>query len=175
MALTIPGTHAPTNLHLTPDQINWQLDGDTVEWLRHLPEEVERGEKLYVLYHKGQPEPYVIMEADCLDHDSGRYVDMFVMRTDHLGSDTYLRLRRARKVPLLKRLEWAEKENQAHEMAEKQRLKEEMYETLGGPMLRELDRNGFLPGPRGTSYPKRGPAHRRATAENRSSGGVLLP
>lgn len=175
MALTIPGTGAPTNLHLSPDQVNWQLDGDTVEWLRHLPEEVERGEKLYVLYHKDQPEPWVIMESDCIDPDTGRYVDMFVMRTDHLGSDTYLRLRRARKVPLIKRLEWAERENDEFERKERERLQEEMYETIGGPMLRHLERCGFLKGPRAENYPLGGPAYQRSKSQARSSSGVVLP
>lgn len=179
MTLTIPGTNAPTNLHLSPDQIHWQLDGDTIEWLKHLPEEVERGEKLYVLIHKDQPEPYIIMEADCPDPETGRYVDMFVTRTDHLGADTYTRIRRARQVPLLKRLEWLEKENAEFEAKEKERIKDELYENLGGDLYRLMHRTGFAHG-RAESYPLAGPAYRRSRndrlqREARSQSGVVLP
>jgi hypothetical protein len=180
MLLTLPGSNRPTNLHLTPDQINWQLDGDTVEWLRQLPLEVERGEKLYVLYHKDHPKPWVIMEADVwdpeLDNGRGGYVDMFVLRTDHLSSETYTRLRRARQIPLLKRLEWAERENEQYEKSVREQELEQLYYTLGEPMQRELIRNGFTGSSVGSkSYPIVSRQKQRYKSQAKSSSGVILP
>lgn len=174
MSLILPGTNRPTNLHLTPDQMRWELDGDTLAWLKNLPLEVEGGDRLYVLIQEQNREPFIIMEKD-IRQDDGTYRDQFVLRTDRLDRRTYDRLRRARQIPLMKRLEWAQQENERYEAQHREEEMDELYETLGGPMLRELDRASFLGAPRGESYPKRGPAHRRATAGRRSSGGVLLP
>lgn len=154
MSLVLPGTNRITNLHLSPDQINWQIDGDTRDWLAHLPEEVDGGEKLYVLIHKDHPKPFTIMEKDVWDAEANAYVDMFVLRTDHLGSDTYRRLARAKKIPLLQRLEWAEKENAEFERQAHEEELDRLYYTLGEPMEYEMRRNGFTRSGVGSkSYP----------------------
>ena len=174
MTLTLPGTNRITNLHLTPDQINWQIDGDTRAWLEQLPREVERGEKLYVLIHKDHPQPFTIMEADVWDPEAQSYVDMFVMRTDHLGSDTYTRLRRARQIPLLKRLEWAEKENEKYEEDYHQQELDQLYYTLGEPMQRLMQKTGFTASGVGSkSYPIVNKKRRQEKAV--SSSKVVLP
>jgi hypothetical protein len=150
MSLIIPASARPSNLHLAPHQVRFELDGETLHWLEHLPEEVQDGDRLFVVIHEDHPEPFVVMEHA----DDG--TDMFVLRTDRLDAKTYETLRRARFIPLHKRLAAFEKEEAKHQADQKQHELDELYERIGGPMYRELHRNGFAHG-RAESFPKRGP------------------
>lgn len=160
MTLAIPGSARPTNLHLTPEQIHWDLDADTLHWLEHLPDAVEGGDRLFVLIHKDHDEPFVIVEHA----DDGS--DMFVMRTAHLDERTYERLRYMRQVPLDKRIERLDRIAADWEREDMENRTEEMYERFGGDMRWQLYRDGFIDSP-GVSMPLRNPTAKRHRAEGR--------
>lgn len=135
----------PSNLHLRPDQIRWELDSDTVQWLEHLPGAVEDGDRLFVVIHEDHEKPFCIMEAA----DDG--TAMLVWRTDHLGEDTYTNLRRMRHVPLHKRLDEIEKQEEKDAAAKKQDELDDLWERIGGPMYHDLHRYGFAHGAKSTN------------------------
>lgn len=165
--LLIPGSSAPSNLHLRPDQVKIPLEGSVYEFCQRLREEVTDGDKLFIVIHEGNPKPFVIMERVDFGPDPG---DRYVMRTAELDQRLITHLQRIRHIPLTARLAEAERVNAAYEKAHREAEQDEYYERVGGPMLRELDRNGFVAGGRGVSYPKRGPRAKRRTA-----AGAALP
>jgi hypothetical protein len=153
--VAVPASVVAGVLRLRPDQLQYNLDGETLRWLENLPTAVEDGDKLFVVIHEDQPTPFYIMQT----HDDGAI--SLLWRSDHLGEDTYTALRRMRNVPLSKRLDEFEKEEAKHLADQKQERADELYETLGGPMYRELHRNGFAHG-RAESYRRAGPKVERA-------------
>lgn len=81
-------------------------------------------------------------------------VERFVFNTDELDARVLEKLRYLLRVPFIKRLDAAEKlEAKAEEDARNRKL-DDLYENMGAPMLRDLERCGFIQRPR--SYSKRG-------------------
>lgn len=154
----VPASAVAGVLRLRPDQLRYELDGATLQWLKTLPEAVEDGDKLFVVIHEDQEKPFYIMQT----HDDGAI--SLLWRTDHLGEDTYTALRRMRQIPLSKRLDEIERQEEKDELARKQEERDELYERIGGPMYHMLHRYGFAHGGKHTNAPLRNPTARRARA-----------
>lgn len=163
----MPGLITPssvvTNLRLRPDQVNWDLDGNTVQWLKTLPEAVEDGDKLFVVLHENAEKPFVIMQTE----DDGSA--SILWRTDHLGEDTYTALRRMRFIPLSKRLDEIERQEAKDAETAREEEKADLYERIGGPMYHMLHRYGFAHGGKHTNAPLRNPTARRARAHGQAA------
>jgi len=156
--VAIPASVVAGVLRLRPDQLNYNLDGDTLAWLEKLPEAVEDGDKLFVVLHEDQEKPFYIMQTQ----DDGQV--SLLWRTDHLGEDTYTALRRMRFIPLSKRLDEIERQEAKDEAAAKEAEMEELYERIGGPMYHMLHRYGFAHGGKAVNAPLRNPTAKRARA-----------
>ena len=107
----------------------------------------------------GRGKLYLDLGAGLAVHDGAISL---LWRTDHLGEDTYTALRRMRHVPLSKRLDAIEREEEKDALAKKEQEREELYERIGGPMYHMLHRYGFAHGDRHTNAPLRNPTARRA-------------
>lgn len=147
-SLILPDSTRPTNLHLRPSVRVRHIDSDLFDVCQRV-----RGisEDLYLVeMSEGDEYAFAVMER-CADG-----IDRLVFKTAELDARVLEKLRYLMAKPLPERLAEIEKMEYKHERDEEEAEHERLYETLGGPMLRELDRNGFLGAPRGTSYAKRG-------------------
>jgi hypothetical protein len=99
--------------------------------------------------------PYAIMETS----DDG--VERLVCKVRELDERVLTELRRMIAIPFAKRFEELEKIEAAAKAAEEERQFEELYERMGGPMWKELEKCGFIDGPRAASYAKGGLRGRR--------------
>lgn len=151
--LAIPASTVAGVLRLSPDQLTYNLDGDTLQWLKTLPEAVEGGDRLHVVIHEDNPKPFHILQT----HDDGNI--SLLWRTDHLGEDTYTAIRRMSFIPISKRLDEIEKQEAKDEAHAKEQEMGELYERIGGPMYRMLHRYGFAHG-RSENYAPRRVARR---------------
>lgn len=156
--IEVPASTVAGVLRLRPDQLRYNLDGATLQWLKTLPEAVEDGDKLFVVIHEDQEKPFYIMQTQ----DDGAV--SLLWRTDHLGEDTYTALRRMRFIPLSKRLDEIERQEEIDAAQAKQDEQDEMYERIGGPMYHMLHRYGFAHGGKHVSAPLRNATARRARA-----------
>ena len=81
-------------------------------------------------------------------------VERFVFHTDELDGRVIEKLQYLLRVPFSERFDAAERLEAKAQEEQKQRELDQLYETIGAPMLRDLDRCGFIQRPR--SYAKRG-------------------
>lgn len=156
--IIVPASTVAGALRLRPDQLHYELDGDALQWLKTLPEAVEDGDKLYVVIHEDQEKPYYIMQIQ----EDGTH--SLLWRTDHLGEDTYTALRRMRFIPINKRLDEIERQEEKDALDQAEAEREDLYERIGGPMYHMLHRYGFSHGGKAMNAPLRNPTARRARA-----------
>jgi len=154
----VPASTVAGVLRLRPDQLKYELDGDTLQWLKTLPEAVEGGDKLHVVIHEDHEKPFHIIQQD----ETGAL--SLLWRTDHLGEDTYTALRRMQYIPLSKRLDEIERQEEIDAAKAKEEEMAELYERIGGPMYHMLHRYGFAHGGKASNAPLRNPTARRARA-----------
>ncbi|MGZ6570468.1 MAG: hypothetical protein ACXVHB_05935 [Solirubrobacteraceae bacterium] len=96
-----------------------------------------------------------------------RQRDELVMRVKDLDGRVIQAVERMRRIPFAKRFAEAEKLEAKWEAEAKERKLNELYERMGGNMLAQLDRCGFVQRPQ--SYAKRNPTARR----HRNAKGLL--
>lgn len=114
------------------------VEGDVFDICKRL-EEVDPA--LYIIQLEGDKRcEYAIMEH-CADN-----VDRFVYKTPELDPRIIKKCEYMRAVPLEARLPAIEKELDDREDALKNDQMDELYENMGGPMLRQLRHDGFTDG-----------------------------
>ncbi len=82
-------------------------------------------------------------------------VERLVFRTDALDARVISHVQYLLKVPFATRFAKAEAIEARREEERQEAEHAKLYETMGGPMLRQLEHDGFIEH-RGVSYPKRG-------------------
>ena len=92
-----------------------------------------------------------------------------VMRVEHLDARVIDRVERMRRIPFAQRFAEAEKAEARWAEEDKQRQLDELYENMGGNMLIQLDRCGFIDRP--VSYAK----VNRTAQRHRGARKVVLP
>lgn len=169
--LLLPEGTRPTNLHLTP--MHWDAEGGAMVGHRarfvtadmyNICERIrEISPALYLLELEqrtveGERFGYAIMER-C---DDG--VDRLVFRTsrDRLDDKVLEKLRYLMAVDLHTRLKILDDERKKLEADAHDAELESLFDRIGGPMHRELVRNGFTQGDFPTSYRLMNRAARRA-------------
>jgi hypothetical protein len=139
---------------LRPDNIRGRF-GELVEAdVFHIcarVKEVDPNLYIYVVDKPGELEKRFSIVELCRDGE-----ERLVFRTNVLDGRIIEKLQYLLRVPFKTRFAEAEAlEAKAEE--ERQRLEhEDLYERIGRPMLTDLDRCGFIPGGRRSSYAKRG-------------------
>lgn len=146
MSLVIPGTSAPSNLHLPAGARAMPIDGDLLNICERV-KEISPALSILLLEHDDNF-AWAIMET------AADGTEMLVFRTTELDGRVIDKLRQLMAKPLNERM--AELEKQEYKMQEEQHDAELelLYETLGRPMWTQLEHDGFIQ--RGVSYPKRG-------------------
>ncbi len=148
-SIVVPGTAAPSNLHLSPDVQACVVESDMYDICERIKEISPR---LYIIDLRDDKHnhKYAVME-DCKDGQQ-----RLVARYAELDARILENLRYMAKVPLAERVRILEKENEDFERASREANFEELYERLGGPMYNQLEHDGFVQRPK--SYPKVGVA-----------------
>lgn len=149
MPITIPGSCAPSNLHLSPEvRVSTMIDGDMYEICKRIEEVSDR---LFIIdLQHDDKHTYAIMER-C---DDG--VERLVYKVKELDGRVITKLQKMMKKTLSERYEALEREeHRLNEQAREDEL-DRLYEEVGAPMLTELEKCGFIQ--RGISYPKLGVA-----------------
>ncbi len=155
--LILPHTVKPLNLSLPPSAKVTSVDGDLYNICERI-REIDPSLRVVLLEHDPTDTwSYAIME-DCADGEC-----RLVFKVKELDARVVTKLQRMMKIPFAQRYAEAEAECFKFEAEEHERSLEELYEKIGGPMLRELEQCGFIDG-RGVSYAKRNRAARRARA-----------
>jgi hypothetical protein len=153
--LLLPSGMVPTNLHLRDSVKTRYVDSDLYgicERMKHI------SPSLYAVeLEEGRDHAYAIMER-CIDG-----IDRLVFKVRELDARVLNKLEYLMAKPLQERLEIIERDEHKYEEDRKEAELEQLYETMGAPMLRDLDRLGFLKAPRGTSYAKKGVYANRRT------------
>jgi hypothetical protein len=170
--ILLPEGMRPTNLHLTPQYKMVREDGAEVAVFNkarvctadvyNICERIrEVSPRLYLLELEqesveGNKFGYAVMEQ-CSDG-----VDRVIFRVTKKGLDgrTITKLRRLMAVDLHTRIAICDRERDKFEAEQAEAAREQLWETVGGPMQIELERNGFIDG-RGVSYRKLNRAARR--------------
>jgi hypothetical protein len=143
--IVIPGSHRPDNLYLSDDVKTAVVESDVYDICHRI---AELSPNLYIINaHSSSKHVWIIMEH-CKDG-----VDRPIFRTNELDARVLTKLREMLSYPLAKRIEILEKE--AERIAEKQKEEaaDELYERMGAPMWKQLEKDGFIQRP--VSYPKR--------------------
>lgn len=149
--LVLPGQCRPSNLILPEGARVELVEADLYNICNRIREELEHGERLFVILQEDHPKPWVVMEHA----DDG--TDMMVLRAEELDGRIIADLRYMLSVPLSKRLDAIEAMEARHEEQRKSDELDELYENLGRPMWSQLEHDGFIE-TRPRSYPKRGVA-----------------
>lgn len=153
--LVLPTGVVPTNLHLRPSVKRRYVDGDLYGICNRMK---QIDPNLYAVeLEDGQDHAYAIMEH-CIDG-----TDRLIFKVAELDARVLAKLEYLMARPLADRLDLIERDEHKYEADQKEEELERLYETLGGPMLRDLDRLGFMGGPRSSSYAKRGVYANRRT------------
>jgi hypothetical protein len=165
MSLVLPGSAAPSNLHLAPHQVNMHVEGDVFNICERIRTEVPQGDRLFVVMQEDHPKPYVVMEK------SDDNVERFVCRTDALDGRLIARLQYLINVPFEKRFAEAERlEQKLREEAHEQEL-DDLWNSMGERMHFQLERDNFIDS-RGKSLPlsltDTGRRHRKEAARRAS-------
>jgi len=147
MTVLIPG-------HARPNNLRFQGVAHVVESdVYNICERIREVDPDLFIVVADPPRPdgknFIVMEID----QSG--AESLVSRYEELDARIIEDVERMRKIPLPQRLEQLEKDNKKFERAEQERMEEELYERLGGPMWHQLEHDGFIDS-RGVSAPKRG-------------------
>ena len=147
MTVLIPG-------HARPNNLRFQGVAHVVESdVYNICERIREVDPDLFIVVADPPRPdgknFIVMEID----QSG--AESLVSRYEELDARIIEDVERMRKIPLPQRLEQLEKDNTKFERAEQERMEEELYERLGGPMWHQLEHDGFIDS-RGVSAPKRG-------------------
>lgn len=153
MTLVVEGR--PSNLHLPPEALHAQVEGDVYRICDRL-KEVSPRLNVILADHKGTW-AYIIMER-CEDG-----VERKIFMTHELSEATVVRARAAMATDLKTRLVVMEKEQREHEAAQRDEELERMYEKFGREMWHRFEKDGFIEN-RPISYPKAGVAGPRVGA-----------
>lgn len=89
-------------------------------------------------------------------------VERFVLRTEALDGRVIERCERMLRIPFETRFAELEKQEATWAKEDREAALDQLYEDMGGEMLIQLDRCGFIQRP--TSFPKRNPTARRHRA-----------
>jgi hypothetical protein len=185
LSVLLPEGMRPTNLHLTPFYKN--EDGVliinkarvvTADMFMICQRIGEINPRLYLLEleqdsREGQKFGYAVMEK-CVDG-----VDRVIFRVSKDGLDGRVleKLRYIMGLSLHERIDFCDREREREERHQAEDASEEIWETVGGPMWVELEKDGFLSAPRPVSYRKLNRAARRSLQHNgrRSVMGLNMP
>lgn len=151
-SLLLPDGMRPSNLHLAPTTKQRFVENDVFHVADRLRDIDPTLNIVQLEGHKGKDVQWLVTE-ECIDG-----VVRPVGHFDACDNRMVQRVQYILSVPFSERLRIAEAENAKHEAEAREHESDELYERLGGPMLRQLDHDGFVPGGRGTSYAKRGVA-----------------
>jgi hypothetical protein len=173
LSVLLPEGMRPTNLHLTPFYKN--EDGLLIinkakvvtSDIYMICERIkEINPRLYLLEleqdsREGQRFGYAIMEK-CIDG-----VDRVIFRVtkDRLDARVLEKLRYIMALDLNERIAVCDREREREEMAQAEAASEEIWNSVGGPMWVELERDGFIE-TRPISYRKMNRTARRALQHN---------
>lgn len=147
MGLVVPGSAAPTNLHLAGNVSKKIVDSDLYDISGRI---AEISPRLHIWeLDDGTSHAFAINEL-CEDG-----VSRLVFRVKELDARVVQKLQYLFSKPLSER--YAELERQEHKMQEEieEETWERIWERLGEPMHYQLEKDGFI-NSRGKSYPKRG-------------------
>lgn len=152
MASTIllPDGMRPSNLHLAPTTKQRFIENDVFHVADRLRDIDPSLNIVQLEGHKGKDVQWLVTE-ECRDG-----VVRPVGHFDACDNRMVQKVMFVMSVPFSERLRLLEAENEKFEAETRERESDELYERLGAPMLRQLDRDGFVAGGRGTSYAKRG-------------------
>lgn len=137
-----------------PDNLRGSRFGTLVEHdLYMIAERIREIDPNLYIYDTEQPgKRYAICE-NCRD---GK--ERLVFKTEAIDARILEHLRYLLHVPFEHRIDEAEKLATKREEERVAREQDELYERMGRPMWTQLDHDGFIPGGRGVSFPKRGVA-----------------
>lgn len=153
--IALPDGYAPSNLHLRSSVKIRYIEGDVFDICQRL---AEVSPALFVVeLTEGDRAQWAIMEQ-CRDG-----VSRLVKKYDELDARMIADVQRMLRIPLEHRAAAIEAEIDAANEKRREDNLEMLYETLGLPMLRMLERCHFIE-QRPTSYPKRGVRPRAAAA-----------
>ena len=145
----------PTNLVLGDTMKAAYVDGDVFNICERVK---EISPDLYiVLLEKDDKFAYAVMEH-CVDG-----VERLVFKVKELDNRVCEKLRRLMSIPLNERVAEIEKHEHRLEAERLEQESDELYERFGRPMWTQLEHDGFIQ--RGVSYPKRGVAGGRGSAQ----------
>lgn len=152
--LILPHRTAPSNLNLRPSVKVRYIESDLYDICRRIQ---EISPNLFILeLEEGDTASFAIMEH-CRDG-----VERLVYKVEELDGRVVERLRYLMSVPLMERIEAANREEHKFEEDRKEAELEHLYETLGGPMHTQMVHDGFSLGNK--SYPKSGHVGGRGSA-----------
>lgn len=132
----IPGSAAPNNLHFGPNVKATLVEQDVYSICERL---AEVDPALFVIAVEGDKTcAYVIMEH-CADG-----TDRLVWKAKELDARVVEKAERLRSIPFEHRFKAIEEQIDKEEQEQREADLDELYERLGAPMLRELERTNFI-------------------------------
>lgn len=135
----------PFNLSLPPGMHVQEVEGDLYDICSRL---AEISPRIFVNLLTGDDQHAFAIMEHCIDG-----VDRMIFKVQTLDQRVLRKVEGIMALSLSERIAKAEQENYRFEADQKEQEFEELYDKLGAPMRRELERTGFIT-LRNMSYPK---------------------